>query len=104
MSCSNIVSNIQVSIVTYVPQNFLFQVTLGFDIYSEIFLGGALLGNLRLVLITCLLGGKHGMNASPSPKASTKFDSTKKVYYLGDDQYSVFHHKHYRVICQLGTG
>ena len=40
MSCSNIVSNIQVSVVTNVPQNFLFQVTLGFDIYSEIFLGG----------------------------------------------------------------
>ena len=45
MSCSNIVSNIQVSVVTNVPQNFLFQVTLGFDIYSEIFLGGG--GSVR---------------------------------------------------------
>ena len=52
------------------------------------------------------LGGTHGTvtSPSPSPRVGTKLDPSKKMYSLGCDLYSVYHHKQYRVTCQLGTG
>ena len=49
------------------------------------------------------------MSQSPtvpqSPTVTTRPSvAAKKVYSLGDDMFSVYHHKHYRVVSQLGSG
>ena len=55
-------------------------------------------------------GSKKDVRQSPtvpqSPNTVTTRPSVaaKKVYSLGDGMYSVYHHKHYRVVSQLGSG
>ena len=50
------------------------------------------------------VGGSYVAVLSPSPKPSPKRTMTPKVFKLMTDVFSVFHHKHFRVICQMGPG
>ena len=44
------------------------------------------------------------LNASPTLNASPKLNANKKVYALGENIYSVYNNKHYRLVCQTEPG
>ena len=59
------------------------------------------LAPLKTRIRKCLnLGGKRDVRQSPNAKP----EAAKKVYHLGEDMFSVYHHKHFRVVCQFGPG
>ena len=49
-----------------------------------------------------IAGGKK--IAGQSPQTSPKNEVTKKVYSIGHQIYSVFNHKHFRIVCQIRPG
>lgn len=49
-----------------------------------------------------IIGGQTVV--SPSPQKTSKNEAAKKVYSMENQIYSVFHHKHFRTVCQFGSG
>ena len=54
-----------------------------------------------LVLKNSLIGGTHVFGQITQ---KIKTEVTKKVYNLGNQMYSVYNHKHFRIVCQVGKG
>ena len=55
---------------------------------------------LKASLTNIIEGGQITKN----PTVKSKTEAAMKVYSLGDHLFSVFNHKHFRIVCQQGLG
>ena len=51
-----------------------------------------------------IAGGKKNAGQQSPVGTSRPSVAAKKVYSLGEDMFSVYHHKHFRVVSQYGAG